>query len=167
MAPIPTQPGKKRNVATSAAVSAATGMSWMALVAATTFGTGELDCIRAEISSDDAPGAEDDESLRLIVQSYEAGSVDAQGPSKYARPLGSIQRAITPEELKKGVSVDLVNVRRDESGEAPVVVAWIERGEPTLELDARRARPDPGRFLSSGEAEISAGHARVVLSQAG
>ncbi len=147
-----TRPNKPL-AARSGAVSAAAGMSWMALVAATTFGAGEFDFVRAEISGDD-PVGDDGTPLRLIVQAYDSGAVgDGNVPSPDARPHASLQRAITAEELKKGVSVELVNVRGGAAKSDAVVVAWIERGLPDLEFDALRARPMPGAFVGTGTRE--------------
>lgn len=60
--------------------------------------------------------------------------------------MGSIQRAVTADELRAGVRVNLVELRgsEPEQGTSPVVVAWIEAGQPDLEFDGRRARPQPG-----------------------
>ena len=45
-------PGRVSRAATVVASSAAVGASWMALVAATTIGLGQLDRVRAEVSAD-------------------------------------------------------------------------------------------------------------------
>ncbi len=115
----------------------ATG-SWLALLAATTIGAG-ADTLRAEIRADGLR----DGAYRLVVQTYDA----ARGalPATYARPVGSAQRAVTAAELRAGVLVNLVELRAAEtSGDKPVVVAWVEAGEPNLEFDGRTARPRPG-----------------------
>jgi len=122
-------------------------VSWLALVAATTLGAARADTVQAEIEID--PHAVTAEGpYRLIVQSYPKAQLDAAAlPSETARPLGSAQRAVTHAELTRGIRVDLVEIADDianakENG--GVVVAWVEPGEPTLEYDARRARPSPG-----------------------
>jgi hypothetical protein len=46
--------GRVSRAATVVASSAAVGASWMALVAATTIGLGQLDRVRAEVSADSA-----------------------------------------------------------------------------------------------------------------
>ena len=104
---------------------------------------------------------------RLIVQSYARSNMrDGELPLAHARPLGSVQRAVTAEELAAGVQVDIVQLGEAESEEAPVVVAWVERGEPDLEYDARRARPTHDAFFgSSSAAAESADTARVVLKR--
>jgi hypothetical protein len=146
-----------------AAASAATGVSWLALVAATSLGIGQMDRVRAEISSDAEVGAEvDGETYRLIVQSYAPDSVGADHlPAAHARPLASAQRAITAEELRKGVEVDIVQLGGEAPAASSVVVAWIERGAPDLELDALTARPKPDAFYGFGPQVTES--ARVVL----
>ena len=119
--------------------SAATG-SWLALVAATTFGDG-VDTLRAEVRADGLT----DGAYRLVVQSYDAS--DGRMPSRRARPVGSTQRAVTADQLRMGVQVSVLELREraDASpSESPFVVAWIEAGEPDLEFDGRTARPGPG-----------------------
>ncbi|HEY6561515.1 MAG TPA: hypothetical protein VI072_29780 [Polyangiaceae bacterium] len=156
--------------AAAAVATAATGASWMALLAATTLGIGQFDRVRAAISSDQHLLGEDDgQSYRLIVQSYASSTVFGDDlPSAHARPLGSVQRAVTAEELAAGVQVDIVQIGEGQNVEAPVVVAWIERGEPDLEFDARRARPTHAAFVgSSSVAEQVADTARVVLKRRG
>jgi hypothetical protein len=117
----------------------ATG-SWLALLAATTIGAG-ADTLRAEIKAD---GLRDDAPYRLIVQTYDGARTAL--PAAYARPVGSAQRAVTAAELRAGVKVNLVELRKaaGASGDKPVVVAWVEAGEPNLEFDGRTARPRPG-----------------------
>jgi len=128
-------------------------VSWTALVAAT-LGLSSADLVRAEIASD---GLGSDGAYRLVVQSYSAESLAADDlPGTYARPLGSMQRAVTAEELERGIAVDLVQI--DAAPAAPIVVAWVEPGEPDLEYDALRARPSPGAHYGVG----SPG-ARVIL----
>jgi hypothetical protein len=120
--------------------SAAAG-SWIALLAATTLGDA-ADTLHAEVRAD---GLSKDGAYRLVVQSYDA--TDAAVPGRYARPVGSMQRAVTADELREGVHVDLIELRQDASARqsrAPLVVAWIEAGEPNLEYDGRTARPAPG-----------------------
>jgi len=120
--------------------SAAAG-SWLALLAATTLGDG-ADTLRAEVRADGLR----DGAYRLVVQSYD--TVDGRVPSREARPVGSVQRAVTAAELREGVHVNLLELRgrsQEASSERPVVVAWIEAGQqPDLEFDGRTARPRPG-----------------------
>ena len=113
----------------------------MALLAATTLGDA-ADTIHAEVRAD---GVSRDGAYRLVVQSYDAAHGRMPGPG--SRPVGSLQRLVTADELREGVHVDLLEWR--ENG-APVdrgglvVVAWIEAGEPDLEFDGRTARPALG-----------------------
>src|SRR5579883_2752574 len=92
----PTTPAKPRSVAAG---------SWLALLAATTIGAG-ADTLRAEIKAD---GLRDGAPYRLVVQTYDAGRGSL--PARYARPVGSAQRAVTAAELRAGVLVNLVELR--------------------------------------------------------
>jgi hypothetical protein len=118
--------------------------SWLALLAATTLGDG-ADTLHAEVR---ATGLSKGEPYRLVVQSYD--EVTAGRPAPAARPVGSIQRAVTADELRHGVHVNLLELRGS-AGEAaaPLVVAWIEAGDPDLEFDGRTARPAPGSMYGS------------------
>ena len=147
-----------------AAGSAAAGASWLALVAATALGWGSLDRVRAEISSDSRLLAEG-QGYRLIVQAYDPASMASDDvPSAYAKPLGSVQRAITAEELAQGIAVDVVQLgEADLHGERPVIVAWVEPGEPNLEFDALRARPNRDASCFSREPAGDDGSVRLVL----
>ena len=111
----------------------------MALLAATTLGD-VADTVHAEVRAD---GLSHGRAYRLVVQSYDASR--AAVPGRDARPVGSTQRAVTADELREGVHVDVLELR---AGAAPQtlgpVVAWIEAGEPDLEFDGRTARPAPG-----------------------
>jgi hypothetical protein len=128
--------------------SAAAG-SWLALLAATTLGDG-ADTVRAEVRAD---GLAADGVYRLVVQSYDTshGTV----PDRSSRPVGSVQRAVTADELRHGVQVQLLEFTRPAGAvagaEKPVVVAWIEAGAPNLEFDGRTARPGPGSVFGSAK----------------
>jgi hypothetical protein len=114
--------------------------SWLALLAATTLGDG-ADTLQADVRADGLR----DGAYRLVVQSYDAGLGGV--PGQDARPVGSTQRAVTADELRSGVRVNLLELRAREdqaSTGRPMVVAWIEAGEPDLEFDGRQARPQPG-----------------------
>jgi hypothetical protein len=132
-----TRKGSKR-----ARVRSAAAGSWIALVAATSLGDAPQ-ALRAEVR---AQGLTDGATYRLVVQSYDAGA--GQMPDAYARPVGSLQRAVTADELRHGVHVSLFEFRghgaEAEAAQDPVLVAWIEAGEPDLEFDGRMARPQPG-----------------------
>jgi hypothetical protein len=102
---------------------------------------------------------------RLVVQSYDA--TDGPVPGRYVRPVGSLQRAVTAEELRDGVRVELLELRGRTASEArataggmvsqrditPLVVAWVEAGKPDLEFDGRNARPRPGSMFGSARRE--------------
>jgi hypothetical protein len=142
----------------------------MALVAATTLGLGNIEHLRAEISAEPsaaAVGAEAARAYRLIVQSYAPESLEGELPGERARPLSSVQRAVTQEELYRGVAVDLVQIRDD--GElverAAVVVAWVEEGQPDLEFDGMTARPRPNAVYGIAKLQENGelSPARVVL----
>src|SRR5262245_23052265 len=94
-------------------VATAGHASWIALVAATTLGAGQFASLRAEIRTE--PGITVDDakrSYRLVVQSYAPeGIVASDGlPEAGARALASAQRAITAEELREGIAVDILQV---------------------------------------------------------
>ena len=137
----------------------------MALLAATTLGIDAGDTFRADVSSDEE--LVESRDYRLVVQSYDAESSDV--PGVRARPLGSMQRAVTGAEIRKGVSVSLVELRRAQATESttkdPVVVAWIEDGKPDLEFDGRMARPRPGSTYGLVKRSARAGHVQVRLNR--
>ncbi len=137
--------------------------SWMALVAATTIGLSSVQRVRAAVSV----GAREalptvSGEYRLIVQSYSAANVVDGVPVAHARPLASAQRSVTPEELARGVAIDVVDVG-ERANDAAVIVAWLERGSANLDFDARRARP--GRDAYIGVAAAERQQAQVVLSR--
>jgi hypothetical protein len=132
--------------------------SWTALVAATTLGLAGASLVEAQVQSD--ARLDDRRSYRLIVQSYEDGDLTGVDPQE--RPVASVQRAITGEELRHGVRVGLLDFRhtRRNSDGKPVVLAWVEEGQPDLELDGLRARPQPGSLL--GAAPYEEGNSAAV-----
>ncbi len=132
---------------------------WLNLVAATSLGLGAL-VLQAEVASDDVPDDVDGE-FRLIVHSYPEGSVEGGALGHGARPLGSYQRSVTAEELRKGVPVRLVQLADDTTADAGDIVAWVEPGAPNLEFDARTARPGQGAAVGWASAKDDA--PRVVL----
>jgi hypothetical protein len=119
--------------------------SWMTMLSELTLGAG-AGALHAEVHADVSP---DDARWRLVVQTYEP---------RARRPLGSIQRAVTPDELHRGVSVFVPHVS---APEAPRVVAWVERGVPDLEHDGLTARPARGSFVGFGRGD----DARIRLSR--
>jgi hypothetical protein len=137
----------------------------MALLAATTLGVDAGDTFRAEVSTDE--DLVESRDYRLVVQSYDAASGEV--PGDRARPLGSMQRAVTGAELRKGVSVSLVELRRAQApemtGKDPMVVAWVEAGKPDLEFDGRMARPRPGSTYGLVKRSARQGHVQVRLNR--
>ncbi len=112
----------------------------MALLAAATLGDAAA-TVHAEVRAEGLSEG----PYRLVVQSYDGK--DARLPGEHARPVGSLQRAVTADELRRGVRVNLLELREGISqvpAASPTVVAWIESGKPDLEFDARRARPRAG-----------------------
>jgi len=156
---------RKRTSETRSSVvsSAAASASWMALLAATSLGAVSVERMRAEVSAQDLAAATS-AGYRLIVQSYASKSVAAnQLPGANHRPLASVQRAVTAEELAQGINVDVLQIDESSDEQAPMIVAWIEHGAPDLELDALRARPSRGAVYGVGQS--SAGSAQIVLRQ--
>lgn len=145
--PRPPKSARVREAASSAAV----GASWMSLVAATTLGLGPVEQLRAHISGD----LQDALGCRLIVQSYSKDSLaDDQRPKADARPRAATQRAVTADELRRGIEVSVVHVGT--GPEDGVVVAWIEPGAPTLEFDGMEARPPSGVYYGVAAREAEA-----------
>ena len=149
------------------AAKAAAGASWLALVAATTVGVGSLYRVRAAVSVDARKLSRSDVGYRLIVQSYapESFGIGARDlPALRARPLASTQRAVTLEELARGIAVDVLGV--SSTGEsAPVIVAWVESGKPNLEFDALEARPNDDAVYGVAAQSETARATPVVLSR--
>ena len=144
----------------SVAGSAAAGASWMALLAVTSLGAVSVERTRAEVSAQNVAAATS-AGYRLIVQSYALDSVVGDRlPGASQRPLASVQRAVTTEELARGVAVDMHQIDQVKAGEH-VIVAWIEHGAPDLEFDGLRARPSRGAVV--GIAQTSDGAAQIVL----
>jgi hypothetical protein len=116
----------------------------MSLLAATSLGVGSANTVRAEVKAD--KGLAESRDYRLVVHSYDSRA--GRLPANHLRPIASYQRAVTADELRRGVVVSLVELRQT----APVendgsVVAWIEAGKPDLEFDGRTARPRPGSMV--------------------
>jgi hypothetical protein len=142
--------------------------SWTALVAATTLGMAGASVLHADIKSDARLDAS--RSYRLIVQSYDDADVATLGGDE--RPVASVQRAVTAEELKEGVRVGLLEFRhpgrgpdeaRAGSRTKPVVLAWVEEGKADLELDGLRARPRPGSLLGAASRDGSDTDVRISV----
>lgn len=106
--------------------------SWLSLLASSSLGLERLSTTRVEVTLGQARlGAG---QHRLVVQSY------ARKPDRNERPLGSCQRIVTAAELRRGVSVPLIELGSGAVDE-PYVLAWVEAQSSLLELDGRRARP--------------------------
>ena len=71
-------------------------------------------------------------------------------PHDLATPVASLQRAVSQEELRLGLDIDVMHAGpvRDDSDEL-VVFAWVEPGQPDLEYDAALARPSLGALRGS------------------
>jgi hypothetical protein len=117
--------------------------SWLALLAATTLGDA-ANTVRASVRADVGPS--DGAMYRLVIQSYDKS--DGAVPGRDARPIASMQRSVTADELRQGVHVNLLEIRDAapalSGAKRPMVVAWIDKGASDLEFDARRARPARG-----------------------
>jgi hypothetical protein len=134
--------------------------SWIALLAATTLGDG-AGTLEANVRADGLR----DGAYRLVVQSYDTagGAV----PDQDARPVGSTQRAVTADELRSGVRVNLLELRgsAQPAQRGPMVVAWIEAGEPDLEFDGRTARPQPGSVYGVARRASKQGSVQISLDR--
>ncbi len=124
--------------------------SWMDLLAGTMSPETSADSVQAEVRAD----LPDAGSLRLIVQSYEEGN---------SRPLGSVQRAVTANELRDGVHVHVVELRaRGSQRRKPRVVAWVENSQLD-DFDGLSFKPTRGGLY--GEARRTARGVRIVISR--
>jgi len=136
----------------------------MAILAATTLGgNAKAGTLHAEVRMDDELP---DSDYRLIVQSYDATSGGM--PGERVKPVGSIQRAVTADELRRGVKIDLLELRVAESiGDVkrPVVVAWLEDGKPDLEFDGRMARPTAGSVYGAARRDTAGSNVQITLSR--
>jgi hypothetical protein len=121
------------------------------------------DALRAEVRADDLAGGG---SYRLVVQSYDTH--DGHVPGRNARPVGSVQRAVTADELRNGVHVSLLEMREaaiSNPSAAPMVLAWIEAGGPDLEFDGRAARPSPGSVYGMAKRRPAGGVMQISLNR--
>ena len=143
MAPRTAQPSNAR-------ARVVAGASWAALVAASALGDSEFTHVHARVVGD-ARFEGEGTGYRLVVQSYPSTSLSpARLPLLRAKPLGSVQRAVTPEELKRGVAVDLLQWGEGRPDRA-AVVAWVEPGVPDLEFDGLRARPPAHAWFGAAD----------------
>lgn len=140
--------------------------SWLAILAATTLGVEtSAETVHALVRSDSVPtSSSGEESFRLIVQSYDAEG--AKLPGERAKPVGSIQRAVTAAELRDGVMVNLLELRQmTGAARSPLVVAWIEGGKPDLEYDGRMARPQPGSVYGTARGTAVSSDVQITLNR--
>lgn len=127
--------------------------SWLELLARAALGIERVEKVEVEvvaphISKSALP-------LYLVVQTR------AKHSSSKQRPLGSVQRAVTLEELRSGVRLPLVELGGSEVSEFHLV-AWIEVGRP-LELEGRHACPPTDRPVAMGRALRGASPVRLVV----
>jgi hypothetical protein len=142
--------------------SALASGSWLALLAATSLGVDGASTVRAEVRSDE--DLVESRDYRLVVQSFDRG--EGTRPSFRARPVASYQRAVTAAELRKGVHVSLVELRRAAIGhDDGAVLAWIEAGKPDLEFDGRTARPRPGSMFGLGRKASGTSPVQIRLTR--
>jgi hypothetical protein len=131
----------------------------MDLVAATTPGVGRPSTLRASVRAEGELPKSRSGQYRLVVQTY-----DDDGDR---RPVASVQRAVTADELREGVEVKLLELRVGEvppaPDSAPVVMAWIEDGRADLDLDARGAKPRRGSLV--GLAPRAQGRVAISLDR--
>ena len=148
----------RRPKKTTARAIGTAGVSWVALVAATSLGIGGVQRLRAAVSADPRELEDSRDGYRLIVQSYAPSSLrTGQLPGGRARPLASTQRAITAEQLAHGVAVDMLGLDKagSPSPDGAVIVAWVERGRADLDFDGFEARPGVDAFYGVAATESS------------
>jgi len=119
------------------------GSSWLALVSAATLACRPEE-IRARVAvSSEVSAILTEHSYRLVVQVYPDNAWVRGHLQEWAAPAASLQRAVTADDLRTGVPVQLLAFPDATRGkhDRNVVVAWIEPGAPTLELDGHAARP--------------------------
>jgi hypothetical protein len=138
-------------------------VSWLALVAATSLGIAHAETVRAEVKLA-GDSLESGGRYRLIVQSYDRLATASSIPASL-RPRASTQRAVTADDLARGIRIDLIEFGDGEtaSDKRGVVVAWVEVGEANLEFDARRARPTPGSLYGIAASTRLEGQSTVEI----
>jgi hypothetical protein len=132
----------------------------MSLLASTTLGVEGAKTVRAQVLADE--DLTESRDYRLVVHSYDA----KKGEVFVARPVASLQRAVTAAELRKGVHVSLLELRERGAADGDgAVVAWIEAGKPDLEFDGRMARPLPGSIVGRARRGPGAASVQIRLSR--
>jgi hypothetical protein len=121
--------------------------SWLSLLAATTNGLEASPTVRARIHAN-IRADQSTEPLRLVVHSYDVRQLrDGEPVAGEARPRASSQRAVTREQLHRGIVVDMLPTKwSDDDQSSFIVYAWLEKGRPDLEFDALLARPTVQAF---------------------
>ncbi len=130
--------------------------SWSSLVAETTSGVGLVQRMRVQVGGQ-APGGT--ASWRLVVQSFDADSVDERGfVAPGTRPLAAAQREFRPHQLERGLTVDLIQVGMPSKGRGRVfLLAWVEPGPADFDFDGLLARPGPLAWLGVAKARSGEG----------
>jgi hypothetical protein len=68
--------------------------------------------------------------------------------------VASLQRAISQDELKSGLDIDVVHVGAAcPNPDELVVFAWVEPGQPDLDYDAALARPSHGALRGTAPSQ--------------
>ncbi len=160
MSDSPTSTQTRRRQASGIVRRDSSGDSWLSLLAATTPGLGSVRSIRAQIQ---AIVTGNSGPLRLVVQSYDPAQLTkGQLPAAGVRPLASLQRSISAEELARGLEVELVELGVTGAVVRPVLVAWVEPGYADLVFDALLARPSRDALLCVGKTR---GHGDGLLAE--
>lgn len=140
-----------RSASSASSASNPSGSSWLSLLVSSALGT-RARTTSTEIRAENARLARG--PMRLVVQTFPD---DARGPK--ARPISSVQRNVTADELRRGVRVNVV----DPSGrDSTRVLAWVERGEADLELDGHAAKPSRRSIVGNAPSRTD-GPVRIVL----
>lgn len=140
-----------RSASSASSASSPSGSSWLSLLVSSALGT-RARTTSTEIRAENARLARG--PMRLVVQTFPD---DARGPK--ARPISSVQRNVTADELRRGVRVNVF----DPSGrDSTRVLAWVERGEADLELDGHAAKPSRRSIVGNAPSRTD-GPVRIVL----
>ena len=104
------------------------------------------------------------EAFRLVIQSYAVSNIAPNGlPFEAATPVASLQRAVTQDELKFGIELDVVHVGTPiPMPEGLVVLAWVEPGRPNFKYDAALARPSIGALHGCAFSRHHRGDGRIA-----
>ena len=149
--------------------------SWLALLAATTLGDA-AGTVRAEVRADGLPA--DGRMYRLVIESYDTGRRQRRPPAA-TRPVGSMQRSVTADELRHGIHVNLLEIRDGmssggSSNRAPPIAtrpgrSWwpgSTRAVPISEFDGRQARPGAGSVYGLVRRDTRKDVVQINLNQA-